>query len=140
MDEHNKILNAKGQTLKAGGVVVHSTGTKKFILLIYRPKHQDWQFPKGHVENNESLEQAAMREVQEECGIKVKIISPLPPQEYITENKERVFCAMYLMHPLSIEFPTDTDESPEWVALEMVEEKLSHKNLQNYFKSILSLV
>jgi 8-oxo-dGTP pyrophosphatase MutT (NUDIX family) len=48
----------------AGGLVVNSEGE---ILFIFR--NGKWDLPKGKVENGESLEQAAVREVEEECGI-----------------------------------------------------------------------
>ena len=48
----------------AGGLVLNS---KKEILFIYRNKV--WDLPKGWVEKRESIENAAIREVEEECGI-----------------------------------------------------------------------
>lgn len=48
----------------AGGLVVND---KKDVLFIYR--NNVWDFPKGWVEKGESLENAAIREVEEECGI-----------------------------------------------------------------------
>ena len=49
----------------AGGIVYNS---KKQILLIYR--RGKWDFPKGKVEKGEFYKQTALREVQEECGLK----------------------------------------------------------------------
>ena len=48
----------------AGGVVMNS---KQAILFIYR--NGVWDLPKGKIEKNEEIEKAALREVQEECGI-----------------------------------------------------------------------
>lgn len=48
----------------AGGLVVNS---KKQILFIYRG--DKWDLPKGRIEEGESLEETAIREVEEECGI-----------------------------------------------------------------------
>ena len=49
----------------AGGVVISSEGK---ILFIYR--NEKWDLPKGKVEKGESVQEAALREVKEECGIK----------------------------------------------------------------------
>ncbi len=49
----------------AGGVVQNE---EKAILFIHR--YNKWDLPKGKVEKKESLEDAAIREVQEECGLK----------------------------------------------------------------------
>lgn len=48
----------------AGGLVVRDGR----VLLVHRPKYDDWTFPKGKVEPGETDEQAALREVREETG------------------------------------------------------------------------
>ena len=53
--------------LSAGCVVYKKDDPVKYLLLHYEADH--WDFPKGHVEANESNEQAALREVKEETGI-----------------------------------------------------------------------
>ena len=61
--------------ISAGGIV-YNTRTKK-VLLILDPNNK-WGIPKGLVEKGESIENAAMREVREETGLKnVKIIKDL---------------------------------------------------------------
>lgn len=53
-----------------------------------------WCLPKGHVEKDESLEQAATREVKEETGISGSLISPLGFIQYLffdLESKQHVF-------------------------------------------------
>ena len=50
---------------RCAGVVVVNDG--KFLLLLYGAGH--WDFPKGHIEKDESAEQAALRELKEETGI-----------------------------------------------------------------------
>ena len=61
-------LKKKFKIIKAGGGVV-SKGEK--ILMIYRLKR--WDLPKGKLEKKESVFEAAKREVEEECNIKVKM-------------------------------------------------------------------
>lgn len=57
----------------AGGLVLNP---KEEILFIYR--NGVWDLPKGWIEKNETIETAAIREVEEECGIfNLKIIQPL---------------------------------------------------------------
>ena len=38
------------------------------VMIVHRPKYDDWTFPKGKLEDGESLEQCAAREVEEESG------------------------------------------------------------------------
>ena len=57
----------------AGGLVINPQNE---VLFIYR--NGKWDLPKGHVEKKESIENAAVREVEEECGIqKLSIIEKL---------------------------------------------------------------
>ncbi len=57
----------------AGGLVLND---KKEILFIYR--NGIWDLPKGRIEKEETIETAAIREVEEECGIfNLKLIKPL---------------------------------------------------------------
>lgn len=50
----------------AGGIVIGDGGT---IAMVYSENSQSWLFPKGHIETDESDEDAARREIAEECGL-----------------------------------------------------------------------
>ena len=50
----------------AGGIVVRDGS----VLLVHRPKYDDWSFPKGKLEDDESWEDGAVREVAEETGLR----------------------------------------------------------------------
>ena len=60
------------------------------ILIVHRPKYNDWSFPKGKADPGESIEQTALREVREETGIDARIIDRLPSVRYTYEGKERI--------------------------------------------------
>src|SRR5919201_6778874 len=53
----------------AGGIVVRDGR----VLLVHRPKYDDWTFPKGKLEPRESWEAAALREVAEETGLRGEV-------------------------------------------------------------------
>ena len=63
-----KYLRAKFKVVKAAGGLIRK---KEKFLMIYRLKK--WDLPKGKREKNEKYKQTAVREVQEECNISVKI-------------------------------------------------------------------
>lgn len=74
------------QQFSAGGVVVRDGQ----VLLISTRRGRRWQLPKGHIEEGESLEEAALREVEEETGITGRLVAPLPSIEYqFTERGTR---------------------------------------------------
>jgi len=55
----------------AGGLVCRSTGSDAVdVVLVHRPAYDDWAFPKGKLEHDESEEEAALREVEEETGLR----------------------------------------------------------------------
>jgi 8-oxo-dGTP diphosphatase len=54
----------------AGGVVVRGAGAEVTVLLVHRPAYDDWTFPKGKVDPGESDEDCAVREVEEETGLR----------------------------------------------------------------------
>ena len=53
----------------AGGIVVRDGS----VLLVHRPKYDDWSFPKGKLEEDESWEDGAVREVEEETGLRCEL-------------------------------------------------------------------
>ncbi|MBX7118873.1 MAG: NUDIX domain-containing protein [Gemmatimonadaceae bacterium] len=56
------------EEVSAGGVVFRRDGERTLFLLI-RDSYRNWGFPKGHLEQGEEPEQAALREVGEETGL-----------------------------------------------------------------------
>src|SRR6476661_3764013 len=64
----------------AAGAVVFRPG--KQVLLVHRPRYDDWSFPKGKVDPGEHVTTAAVREVEEETGLHVRLGPPLGSQRY----------------------------------------------------------
>jgi 8-oxo-dGTP diphosphatase len=61
----------------AGGLVLDGHGPGTRVLVVHRPAYDDWTLPKGHVEPDERLEAAAVREVHEETGVRGLVVSHL---------------------------------------------------------------
>jgi 8-oxo-dGTP diphosphatase len=53
--------------IRAAGGIVFRHGA---VLLVHRPRYDDWSFPKGKLHSGESWEDAALREVEEETGLR----------------------------------------------------------------------
>jgi 8-oxo-dGTP pyrophosphatase MutT (NUDIX family) len=63
------------RSVRAAGAVVWRRGPRgrPETLLIHRPRYDDWSFPKGKLKTGESDEQAALRELEEEVGIRAEL-------------------------------------------------------------------
>lgn len=70
--------------VRAAGAVVTRKGGD--VLLVHRPRYDDWSFPKGKLDPGEHEVTAAVREVAEETGLDVRLGPPLPPQRYGLAN------------------------------------------------------
>jgi ADP-ribose pyrophosphatase YjhB (NUDIX family) len=82
----------------AGGVVFKKNGDYKILLCLQQKLSGAKVFclPKGHIEDNENIEIAALREVEEEAGVKAKIIKPLNSLTFFfTQNKEKIKKTVY---------------------------------------------
>jgi 8-oxo-dGTP diphosphatase len=66
--------------VRAAGAVVTRKGGE--VLLVHRPKYDDWSFPKGKLDPGEHPVTAAVREVAEETGLDVRLGPALTPQRY----------------------------------------------------------
>ena len=67
-----------GEVRAAGGVVEREGR----IALVHRPRYDDWSLPKGKLDHGESFEQAALREVLEETGLRCALGAELDPVRY----------------------------------------------------------
>src|SRR3712207_5158746 len=65
------------RTIQAGAIAFrYANGSPRILLVNPTSSSAEWIFPKGHVETDESLENAALREVCEEAGIGGVVVSP----------------------------------------------------------------
>ena len=75
----------------AGGVVVGDDGR---VLLVHRPRYDDWTLPKGKLDPGESFAEAALREVLEETGLSCTLGRELAATEY-RDSKDRAKVVRY---------------------------------------------
>lgn len=57
----------------AGGIVTRQSDSGSEIVIVHRPRYDDWSLPKGKLEQGESWQEAALREVEEEIQCHVRL-------------------------------------------------------------------
>lgn len=121
----------------AGAIVWRLKHDVLEVLLIHRPRYDDWSWPKGKVDPGETLPAAAVREVQEETGKAIHLGIPLPGLQYVTPEGElkrvhywaaRVASAkdpaLSARMPVRAVDPTEVDEF-KWLPVAQAVKKLS---------------
>jgi 8-oxo-dGTP pyrophosphatase MutT (NUDIX family)/phosphohistidine phosphatase SixA len=70
----------------AGAVVWRPASSGAQVVLVHRPKYDDWSLPKGKLEPGEHVLLAAVREVAEETALEVTLGRRLPPVQYVSAD------------------------------------------------------
>jgi 8-oxo-dGTP diphosphatase len=100
------------EVLAAGGVVWRDGR----IALVHRPKYDDWTLPKGKLDPGEEFTEAALREVEEETGLRCSLRRELPSSRYRDGRGRQKLVRYWLMEPESGEFvPGPEVDALRWV-------------------------
>lgn len=121
----------------SGGVVWRRAGGGIEVALVHRPRYDDWSFPKGKLDRGESWEDAALREVEEEIGLRCRLGHELPPTSY-HDNKGRPKVVRYwMMEPLEGEFvPSDEVDEVRWLSPPDADRLLSYAHDRELLREV----
>ena len=112
--------------MQAAGAVPRRNGG---VLIIHRPKYDDWTFPKGKLEEGETHEQAAVRELEEESGWQGDLGAELEPSRY-TDGQGRDKAVRWWEVWVRDRQPWEPNEEVDdlmWVPLSEVDSFLTHE-------------
>jgi 8-oxo-dGTP pyrophosphatase MutT (NUDIX family) len=103
----------------AGGLVRREGAQGLEVLLVHRPKYDDWTFPKGKADDGELDEDCALREVTEETGLRCLLESPAGTTDYVDARERPKRVRWWLMRPLEDRgfAPNDEVDELRWVTL-----------------------
>ena len=92
----------------AGGVVVQDGR----IAVVHRPRYDDWSLPKGKLDPGETWEQAALREIEEETGLRCRLEDELAPARYLSRGAPKTvrWWRMAVVEDLGLERDDEVDE------------------------------
>ena len=112
----------------AGGLVVREGHAGPEVLVVHRPKYEDWSFPKGKCEEGETDEACAVREVEEETGLRCELSEELPSTSYRDSGGRAKRVRYWRMRPVGGElaFEHEVDEA-RWLAPSEAAELLTYE-------------
>ena len=112
----------------AGGLVVRdgADGGPE-VLVVHRPTYDDWTFPKGKAEPGESDEACAVREVEEETGLRCSLGRELPSTEYVDARGRQKRVRYWLMRVESgaVVFLHEVDDA-RWLGVDEAASTLTY--------------
>ena len=103
----------------AGGLVIRRQRGALQLAVVHRPVHQDWSFPKGKLEEGETFDEAARREVQEETGMSCRLIRFIGHTEYVDRKGRAKAVAYWVMEATGGSFTPNLEvDELRWVPLD----------------------
>ena len=119
--------NETPEVRAAGGVLLRAAEGGVEVAVIHRPKYEDWSLPKGKLDAGEGFEQAALREVEEETGMRAEPSVELSPVSYRDRKGRTKLVRYWLMRPLDGEFaPGSEVDELRWLEPDAAAELLSY--------------
>jgi len=132
----------------AGGIVLGNAGTVAMVR--HRNGNGAWLFPKGHIDGDESDEEAARREIQEETGLSnLELLDdfgtyerhPILPDG--TENRsemKEIHMYLFTAQRDAVLAPTMEIDSARWVPLPRVVDEIGNAAVRAWFVSVFERV
>lgn len=120
-----------------GGIVINDSK----ILLVFQGLTKSWSFPKGHIEDGETKEETARREILEETGIEsVQLIEDLGSYIRATRKSDSIMkdISLMLFHTEESKTKPQLSETPvvEWIPIDDVASKLTYTEEKKFFEKI----
>ena len=117
------------ELIRAAGGVVWRTGPtgEAEVLVVHRPKYDDWSLPKGKLDPGETDEEAALREVEEETGYRCTLGPELVGTSYIDRKGRPKEVRYWVMTVVSGEFaPGEEVDEIRWLPVDDARRLLSY--------------
>jgi 8-oxo-dGTP pyrophosphatase MutT (NUDIX family) len=112
-------MNDDGEICAGGGILTELREGRIHVLLVHRHAYGDWSIPKGKTKNKETDESAALREVEEETGLRCHLGSEAGSMHYLDHRDRKKVARYWLMTaaPMPMSFNHEVDKAT-WFPLE----------------------
>ena len=116
------------QVKAAGGVLWRRSGAGDFeIAVVHRPRYDDWSLPKGKLDAGESFEEAALREVEEETGMRCRLGRELGETHYEDRKGRPKIVRYWAMNDCEGDFqPNEEVDELRWLPVADAKRLLSY--------------
>ena len=112
----------------AGGVVLRAGEDGYEVCMVHRPRYGDWTLPKGKLDADETFEEAALREVEEETGLRCELGQELASTHYTDAKGRPKLVRYWLMEVLDGEFePNDEVDELRWMTAHEAVDALTYE-------------
>lgn len=133
-------MSGEGVVRAAGGIVVDGEGPDRRVALVHRPRYDDWSFPKGKLLDGEPEEVAALREVQEETGLRCRLRDHVGAVTYADRNGRPKVVRYWTMVPESGSFRiTDEVDEVRWLTPAEAQELLTYPHDRDLLRTVTGL-
>jgi 8-oxo-dGTP pyrophosphatase MutT (NUDIX family) len=125
----------------AGGVVCRTAGNRAVeVVLVHRPAYDDWTFPKGKLDRNETEEEAALREVEEETGLRCRLDREVGITRYHDSRGRSKTVRYWQMTPIggALAAANEVDDA-RWISLAQAPELLTYERDVTLLASLAEL-
>lgn len=133
------------KSISAGGIIIND---KNEVALTCHKGGRNWNFPKGRVEQNENIENAAIREVYEETGIKdAKLVKLLGKYhryaisaDGVTENKldfKTIYIYLFKSNQVDLKPVDSQNPQAKWFTKDKIFDVLKHPKDKEFFRKII---
>ena len=136
-DRLSKLRNVKIKSMRClyekscGGIIFYKTKQNTKILLVKNNNGRYWSFPKGHIEQGETEQETAIREIKEETGLDVTLVNNFREiSEYCRCGKIRKRVVFFLARAFTdnVKIQEEEIDSFIWVDLQQARKLCSYDN------------
>ena len=133
------LLGVSQPVRAAGGIVLRGEGPDRSVALVHRPRYDDWSFPKGRLDADEDEATAALREVEEETGLRCRLGPSVGAVTYRDRRGRAKVVRYFRMDADGGRFtPNHEVDELRWVPIEDAAGLLSHAHDRSLLRQVLA--